>query len=346
MIYPLKANTGSVNVFRVSGRMIWFSALFIGILASIPKILQLQISLAELAIDSSIAFLFTLFSWYFNLYQLPAYSGQAINNRFFTRKLAFSLLTGIVMMALLVLLHQLLVPGYPLDSMLMMYEFRGILINLTVYVFLFLLYQSFHARLIGIELEKTKAAHVSAQLELLRQQVNPHFLFNNLNTLKSMVDMGDEHTSAFILKLSDFYRFTLESRISDLVTLTKEMEILEAYLFLLKVRFEGGINFQLMLPGNLDEIAIPPFTLQLLAENCIKHNIVSLEKPLTIRMNIADGYLVIENNRQPKPNTEPSMGMGLENINQRYLHLCGLPIITVYNAGLFQVKLPVIPWKY
>lgn len=126
MIYPQKEANLSGKVFHVSPHMIWFSALFMGVLASIPKILQLHITKTELAIDSSIAFLFTLFTWYFNLYQLPRYSGQAIDNRFFNRKLVFSLLAGMVLMVILVLLHQLLVPGYSLDSMLMMYEFRGI----------------------------------------------------------------------------------------------------------------------------------------------------------------------------------------------------------------------------
>ncbi len=346
MIYSKKTVSNPGNVFRVSGYMIWFSALFMGVLASIPKILQLHITLGELAIDASIAFFFTLFTWYFNLYQLPKYSGEPINNRFFNRKLLFSLLAGIGLMIILVLLHQLLVPGYPLRSMLMMYEFRGVLINLTVYVFLFLLYQSFHAQLISIELERTKAAHVNAQFELLKQQVNPHFLFNSLNTLKSMVDTQDVHSSEFILKLSDFYRFTLENRANNLITLEEELQILDAYLFLLKARFEEGIAMLINLPLNTAGIAIPPFTLQLLAENCIKHNVISLDRPLTIKLYTEGDCLVLENNLQPKLETEPSTGMGLENINQRYLHLSGSPILIEKEANMFKVKLPLIPWKY
>lgn len=346
MIYPTPGNRESANVFRVSARMIWFSSLFMGVLASIPKILQLHITLSELAIDASIAFLFTLFTWYFNIYQLPKYSGEPINNRFFNRRLVLSLLVGIGLMIILVLLHQLLVPGHSLKSMILMYEFRGILINLTVYVFLFLLYQSFHAHQISIELERIKAAHVTAQFELLKQQINPHFLFNSLNTLKAMVDEGDEHSSAFILKLSDFYRFTLENRTSDVITLQEEMHILESYLFLLKARFEKGIVFLSDVLEDMASIAIPPFTLQLLAENCIKHNVISLEKPLIIRLTITNQYLTIENNLQPKLNPEPSTGMGLENIDQRYLHIAGKPIIVEQHTDLFCVKLPIIPWKY
>ncbi|MFB9845453.1 sensor histidine kinase [Mucilaginibacter ginsenosidivorans] len=346
MIYSKKITNASGNVFKVSGPMIWISALFMGVLASIPKILQLHITIGELMIDASIAFLFTLFTWYFNLYQLPKYSGAPINDRFFSRRLALSLLVGIGLMIALVLLHQVLVPGYPLDSMLMMYEFRGILINLTIYVFLFLLYQNFHTQLISIELERTKADHVSAKFELLKQLVNPHFLFNSLNTLKSMVDMQDANASEFILKLSDFYRFTLENRVNDLITLDEELQILEAYLFLLKARFEDGIAMRIDLPLNKKGMAIPPFTLQLLVENCIKHNVISLEMPLQIKLYTDGEFMVMENNLQPKLKPEPSTGMGLENINERYLHLNHSPIIVERRADIFRVKLPVVSWKF
>jgi two-component system, LytTR family, sensor kinase len=346
MIYTNQLVKSSGNVFRVSGRMIWSTALFMGVLASIPKLLQLHITFGELLIDASIAFLFTLFTWYFNLYQLPKYSGKAIDKRFFNRRLLFSLLAGIVLMIVLVFLHQWLVPGYPLSSMLMMYEFRGILINLTIYVFLFLLYTSFHAQMISIELERMRAAHIGAQFDLLKQQVNPHFLFNSLNTLKSMVDTQDLHASEFILKLSDFYRFTLENRVSDLIALSEELQILDAYLFLLKARFEDGIVIDIDLPINTSAVAIPPFTLQLLAENCIKHNVVFLEMPLHIRLYTVNGQLIIENNRQPKLRPELSTGMGLKNINQRYLHLSGKPIIVEEDVSSFKVKLPLIPWTY
>lgn len=228
----------------------------------------------------------------------------------------------------------------------MMYEFRGILINLTIYVFLFLLYQSFHTQLISIELERTKSDHVSAKFDLLKQQVNPHFLFNSLNTLKSMVDIHDLNASEFILKLSDFYRFTLENRDNDLITVNEELQILEAYLFLLKARFEDGIETIIDLSLDTRGGAIPPFTLQLLAENCIKHNVISLEMPLQIKLYADSQFIVMENNLQSKLQPEPSTGMGLENINQRYLHLTQNPIIVEKHPNHFKVKLPVVSWKY
>jgi sensor histidine kinase YesM len=341
MIFKKQANTPS-SIFTVSSRVVWFSALFMGILASIPKILQLHITFIELAVDSSIAFLFTLFVWYYNLYQLPKYSGQEVTSRFFNRRLVISLLTGSGLMVLLVALHQLLFPHYQFRSMMLMYEFRGVLINLTIYMFLFLLYQSYMTRLVGVELERMKANHLEAQFELLKQQVNPHFLFNSLSTLKSMVEIGDSHAGDFILKLSDFYRFSLETRKQDIIPLNAEINILNAYVFLLKARFEEGILLEYNLDSETLASGIPPFTLQLLVENCIKHNVVSLEKPLLIRLYTADNSLIIENTLQLKKNPEVSTAMGLENINERYLLLAGKKIDIEKDDSTFKVKLPLI----
>jgi two-component system LytT family sensor kinase len=342
MIFEREVNTRNANVFNVPVRVIWFSAMFMGILASIPKILQLHITFTEIFVDCLVAFIFSLGVWYYNIYSLPKFYNKRITTRFFSLRLLWSLLLGTLLMISLVILTQLAFSGLKPISMMLMYEFRGILINLTIYMFLHLLYQSYKNQLIGIELERSKADNLSAQYELLKQQVNPHFLFNSLNTLKSMVDMGDENSGDFILKLSDFYRFTLENRKENLIPLKEELAILDAYMYLLKARFEDGIQLETNISeAHLSSYA-PPFTLQLLVENAIKHNVVSLEQPLLIRLYSDAGYLIIENPIAAKKNNEPSTQMGLENINQRYLHLLGKPISTDAGNNIFKVSLPVI----
>jgi two-component system LytT family sensor kinase len=331
-----------VKVFKVSPVVIWLSSLFIGVLASLPKILQLHITVAELLLDSSVAFIYSLLIWYFNIFSLPKYSNKINDGSLFSNRLLRSLLTGIVLMVLLVGVHQFLLPVYNFSSILLMYQFRGILINLTIYMFLHLLYQGHRTQMIGIELERTKADNLGAQFELLKQQVNPHFLFNSLSTLKSMIELGDEQSADFINKLSDFYRFTLQNRKSDLISLTEEMDIMHAYMYLLKARFEEGISLTIDIQPTLYQTFIPPFTLQLLIENCIKHNIVSLEQPLHIRLYTTDETLVIGNRRQLKKNPEPSTQLGLENINQRYIHLLNKKIEIENDADFFKVKLPLI----
>lgn len=342
MIFERDFNIRNASVFNVPARIIWFSAMFMGILASIPKILQLHTTIPEILVDCLVAFLFSLFVWYYNIYSLPKFSARRITTRFFSLRLLRSQLLGIVLMIILVIVTQFAFFGIKPVSMMLMYEFRGILINLTIYMFLHLLYQNYNNQLIGIELERSKADNLSAQYELLKQQVNPHFLFNSLNTLKSMVDMGDEHSSDFILKLSDFYRFTLENRKENLIPLKEELAILDAYMYLLKARFENGIQLETNISqAHLNSYA-PPFTLQLLVENAIKHNVVSLEQPLHIRLYSNGDYLVIENAIAAKKNSEPSTQMGLENINQRYLHLLGKTISADAGNNFFKVTLPVI----
>lgn len=342
MIYTENISYPSKNVFKVAPRIIVFTSLFMGVLASIPKIMQLHISFVELLVDASIAFLFTLFVWYYNIYSLPKFTSQRITNKFFNRRILWSLVTGIGLMLVLVSGHQLLFSHYHFQSMILMYEFRGVLINLTICMFLYLLYQSHNTQLIGVELERVKADNLGAQYELLKQQVNPHFLFNSLNTLKSMVEIGDEHVADFIVKLSDFYRFSLEQRRSDVIALSEELEILQAYLFLLKARFEDGINLTIDIGTQQRLTYVPPFTLQLLVENCIKHNVVSLEQPLRISLYATGDTLVMENNLQPKTYPEASTRLGLANIDQRYLHILDKNIIVEENASNFKVILPLI----
>lgn len=313
-----------------------------GILASVPKILLLNIRTTELMVDASIAFTYSLFIWYYNLFSLPKFSTEPSADSFFNFRLFWSVLLGMGLMVVLVSGHQLFFPHYNFWSMIMMYQFRAILINLTIYMFLHVLYQSHCRQLIGIELERTKADNLGAQYELLKQQVNPHFLFNSLSTLKSMIELKDEHAADFTHKLSDFYRFTLDNRRSNVISLVEELDILRAYVYLLEARFESGISLNVDIDEGFYSSYIPPFTLQLLVENCIKHNIISLEQPLRISLFVLNDFLVVENNLQLKKQAEVSTQLGLENINDRYLHLIGKKIEVESDNELFKVKLPVI----
>ncbi|HEX9513270.1 MAG TPA: histidine kinase [Puia sp.] len=330
------------RVFKISPAIIWVSSLFIGVLASIPKLLRLNFSALELGVDISIASFFSLFVWYYNLHTLPNFQSKPLPLPFVNKRLIRSLLLGLLCMGLLVIFHQLLFPYYHFQSMMLMYEFRGLVINLTVYLFLHLLYQGYTTQVISLELERIKADQLNAQFTLLKQQVNPHFLFNSLNTLKSMVEIQDKNATDFIVKLSDFYRSSLENRKKSLVPATEEIGVLQDYMFLLKARFEEGIQLEVHLsPGHLRSY-IPVFTLQLLAENSIKHNILSLEHPLYIKICSEEDWIIVQNNLQLKRSPESSTHTGLENINERYRHLVKKEIIISEDTHFFTVKLPVI----
>ncbi|AXY72837.1 histidine kinase [Paraflavitalea soli] len=328
--------------FKVPHKIIWLSSLFLGILTSVPKIAEHHFNLYEAIVDSSVTFLFAVFIWYYNLLTIPAYSSRDLAHGFSLKRLVKGLFLGIGVMFILASIQQYLLSHLNFGPVMLMFEVRGILVNVTFYMFLHLLYQSYHNQQVGIELERTKSDNLAAQYELLKQQVNPHFLFNSLNTLKYMVESEDRHSVDFILKLSDFYRFTLESRKQDLIRLQEELDILSAYVFLLKARFEEGIDLSIDIDKQYYQSFIPPFTLQLLVENAIKHNIVSIDRPLKISLYTANDYIVVENGLQRKKTPEASMGLGLENINQRYLHFVNRKMEIHASETLFTIKLPII----
>jgi sensor histidine kinase YesM len=328
--------------FKISNKIIWSSSVLVGILMSIPKIAERHFNLYETIANMVLTTLFALFIWYYNMYTLPAYSSKDIAHGFSVKRLIKTLVMGFLVMFLLASLQQFILTHLPFGATMVMVEVRGILISITFYMFIHLLYQSYHNQQVSIELERSKMDNLGAQYELLKQQVNPHFLFNSLNTLKYMVESRDENTVEFVLKLSDFYRFTLESRKLNLIKLAEELKILDAYVFLLKARFEEGIDLSVDIDTPLQQTYIPPFTLQLLVENCIKHNVVSLERPLQIKIYSEDDLIVVQNQIQLKRTPEASTGMGLENINQRYTHLLDKKIIIQPTGSLFTIKLPVI----
>ncbi|RBQ02501.1 sensor histidine kinase [Pedobacter miscanthi] len=334
------------KTFKISHKVIWLSSFFLGILTSVPKIAEHRFNLYEALVDAAVTFLFAVIIWYYNVLTLPAYSSRDVASGFSVMRLVKGLFFGILLMFILACLQQFLLSHINFGPIMLMFEVRGILVNITFYMFLNLLYQNYQNQQVGIELERTKSDNLGAQYELLKQQVNPHFLFNSLNTLKYMVESSDKHSVEFILKLSDFYRYTLESRKHDLIKLAEELDILDAYLFLLKARFEEGIDLAIDMDKSYHQTLIPPFTLQLLIENCIKHNVLSLQKPLHIKIFIEGDFIVVENKIQPKRTPEASTGIGLENINQRYQHLLDKEIEIIKNETHFSIKLPVIHEDY
>ncbi len=162
--------------------------------------------------------------------------------------------------------------------------------------------------------------NLEARLKVLKQQMNPHFLFNALSTLRTMVRDKDDNAEKFILSLSDVYRQLLNRKDAAAITLEDELGFLSSYLFMLHARFEDTlqVNIQTM-PGSIQK-RLPSLSLQLLVENCIKHNKVSSVKPLVIGIyQNDDTSITVENNLQIKPSaSEESSGIGLQNLKKRY----------------------------
>ncbi len=194
------------------------------------------------------------------------------------------------------------------------------------------------------ELEKFKKENAEYRFELLRSQLNPHFLFNSLNTLSSLVYENQESAGIFIRELSDVYRYILENRDKDLITLSMEIEFVSSYITLMKLRFGDNLIVEVDLDHLQKNFSIAPLTLQLLIENAIKHNVVSRKKPLHINLFLEDDYLVVCNNIQPKVNKEYSSEMGLKNISNRYSYLSERKIEIIKTNEEFTVKIPLL-WE-
>jgi len=194
------------------------------------------------------------------------------------------------------------------------------------------------------ESENLKRESLSAQLNALRTQVNPHFLFNNLNTLSSLIPENPKHAVDFVQQLSKVYRHILEVKEEKSILLSKEMEVLEAYYFLLKTRFGNNIEVNIDIPCEKLDKKIVPLSLQILMENAIKHNIVSSSRPLKINIFTENGSLVMDNNLQMKHQVSESTGIGLDNIRNRYKLLSEKEVKVTETGSNFTVSIPLIEY--
>jgi two-component system, LytTR family, sensor kinase len=192
------------------------------------------------------------------------------------------------------------------------------------------------------ETENLKRENLSAQLNALRTQVNPHFLFNNLNTLSSLIPENPEHAVDFVQQLSKVYRHILEVKDEKSILLKDELEVLQAYTFLLKTRFEKNLEVNINIPPEKMQQKIVPLSLQILMENAIKHNIVSSGKPLQINVFTENGSLVVSNNLQMKNQINESTGIGLDNIRNRYKLISEKPVKVTESETNFTVSIPLI----
>jgi sensor histidine kinase YesM len=190
--------------------------------------------------------------------------------------------------------------------------------------------------------EELKRENLQAKYEALKNQVNPHFLFNSLNTLSGLVEQKPELATDFIKKLSDIYRYVLDQNDKELVSLQDEMKFVEDYIFLSKMRFGEALIFNSQIDKS-NNVQVVPLGLQMLVENAIKHNIISDDMPLKIEIGIEDGFVMLKNNIQTKTTIiSGKKPQGLENLKKRYEYLSNSPIEIIETDKEFIVKLPII----
>lgn len=194
-----------------------------------------------------------------------------------------------------------------------------------------------------MEAEELKRISAQAELQSIKNQVNPHFLFNNLNVLSTLIMKNTEEANKFIEEFSKVYRYILSNHDKELVDLKTELDFIKPYIFLLQKRFSDGLFVSVNIPSAYENFYIIPASLQMLIENAIKHNVISKNKPLHIDVHVngAD-TVVVSNNLQPRETTVPSTRIGLNNIIKRYWLVSGRQVNVCSTNGAFTVTLPLL----
>lgn len=194
-----------------------------------------------------------------------------------------------------------------------------------------------------LEAEQLQKENARSQMNSLKNHLDPHFLFNNLNVLSSLMDTDVEASKEFLGHFSQVYRTLLRSEAEDLVTLDEELQLISSYAYLLKIRFGEGLKLNINVAEEDREKYVPPLSLQMLIENVVKHNIATKSKPSVVDITTKYDYMTVTNNIQLKPFDEKTRsGTGLDNLVARFQHFTDQKVHIHKERGLFNVHLPLI----
>lgn len=211
-------------------------------------------------------------------------------------------------------------------------------ITLIIYAFYF--YKAYNEN--KVKEQKIIAGTASAKFESLKNQIDPHFLFNSLNVLSSLIEENPENAQRFTTSLSKIYRYVLEQKDKELVSVEEELSFAKTYMNLLKMRFENSLFYELPETVANPEARVVPLSLQLLLENTVKHNVVSEQRPLHIKIFIENDYLVIRNDFQKKEVLQHRQGVGLQNIISRYNIITRRKVLIEQDGHYFSVSIPIL----
>ena len=256
-------------------------------------------------------------------------------------EISLTSLTACILIVLLTIVMQPLFPVDDLRTSIFNYLIVALIMNaalvaLTEGIFFFRQWKNS-----AVEAERFKKESIRAQFESLKNQVNPHFLFNSLNTLSSLIDHDKELSKEFLDDLSAVYRYVLQHKDEEIVRLKTELDFILSFTQLLKKRHGDRVAFHFNVAKEDLFKGIPPMTLQMLIENAVKHNVASRKKPLKVEVFSQNGHLVIRNNLQKKKNVS-STGVGLANIRNRYAFLVEKNIKVLENDEYFEVTIPTL----
>jgi two-component system, LytTR family, sensor kinase len=294
-----------------------------------------------------VIFLFLLVNWLVSS-NIVSF-GTHHDSKLSFKKIFFTILSNLFLLIMLIVSIFLLIGRESFGSqniyyIFMVIGFRGAVGIGLIYIIQSGLYSNYRAQEVLLQNQMLKTENIRSQLEILKQQISPHFLFNSLATLRSMIRLNNPNSEEFVIKLSEIYRQLLINRQLDAVTVREELSFVNDYIYMLKARFDKMLCITINIPEDLLSMKLPTFSLQLLIENCMKHNIVSSQKPLTIKIFSSSSHtIMVENNLQSKVSQVEKSGYGLENLDQRY-NLLGWPdSVNVFtDDGIFRVTLNLL----
>jgi hypothetical protein len=266
------------------------------------------------------------------------------NLRFFIH-LTLGLIYLLVLMNLSYLaLKLMLTTDPPTIGQILTTNLWGAVIFIPVFSIYFSLHFLKHWRRSELAAEKIQKENMRSQLNSLKSQLDPHFLFNNLNILSALIDSDPQRSKKFVDKFAEVYRALLQSKATDdLILLTEELEFIDAYMYLIRTRFDNNIQFTRNLKPGFQTRMIPPLTLQMLIENAIKHNVIHEGSPLTIHLlQLDDDYLMVSNSLNEKNEKEERRGSGLLNIQNRYAYFTDKPVRILKTDSHFEVHIPLL----
>lgn len=275
------------------------------------------------------------YSWQGNLLKRAIFGSLAL--------IGYSAIAYLVVQMIMFMLVYGTLPDNPVYWILRT-SYIAILISFTISLFFVVaaFFQNWKKSL--LEAERFKAEMLQYKYEALQNQINPHFLFNSFNVLSDLVYEDQQKATTFIDQLSQLFRYVLDSREKELVAIQEELEFIEAYSFLLQTRFEDKLLIRQDVSAEKNEMIVP-MTLQLLIENCVKHNEISGTQPLTVRITRNGEYLRVENNLQLKSGGSESKKTGISNVRQQYSFFSDREIVIIETDRLFAVEVPIIKWE-
>lgn len=332
-------------MLRISTRQVVWLLLFTGVLVSLIYYFQPEIIFFYTLIT---LVLVAFFLWMGNAFITKKLDHWFPWNKYGKKRFFTHLLIGIVYSVGVInvayfLVKSLLTDFLPTVAQLIVMNVYGAVVIIPIFSVYFSLHFLSHWQESELKMERFQKESMSSQLESLKNHLDPHFLFNNLNILSALIDKDPVQSQEFLGRFAQVYRTMLLTKAEDLITLREEMDFIHTYIYLIKTRFEDHIQFEIDLDEESYAYMLPPLTLQMLIENAVKHNSITASKPLVICINRKDKYLMVSNNLNEKPEElKTKTGTGLQNIRERYKYYSDEKVLLEKSNELFTAGLPLI----